>query len=546
MRAGEDLVEDVSATSTPYEPPHAPAHVHRAAAASAAPAAATTTRDDGAPADGAEDAAPSHHPSSDALVVDAGAAAPLPDAAPVDEPQDAEQAPSEGLFGPTNRAFTVGIVTVMTMFAFEGIGVATAMPVVARALDGLGSYAWAFNGYVVASLVAMVAAGEWCDRSGPRPALLVGVSLFGAGAVLSGLAWAMPVLVAGRLVQGLGGGMAIVAVYVVIGRQYADDVRPKAFALLAAAWVLPAIVGPVIAGFLTDHVSWRAVFLLVPVLVAPPMIVLAPRLARLGGSLGDSPPRRGRLRLALVAAAGLALLQEAGTRLGVVGLVLAVVGAALVIPALDRLLPRGALRFARGLPTVVMMRGLLAGTFFAGEAFVPLALQTVRGVSTAQAGLILTVGAVGWAVGSQAQGRLYGRVPRSALVQAGAVLSAVCMLTMPLAMLGSVPWWTAGISWFLGASGMGLCFGAIATLTLELSEPQDQGINSAALQVCDSVGSVLFIGIAGAIYAAAVAADAVTGWTFAEIWLVMGVVAAVGAFLATRIGRPTLVATTSR
>ncbi|MGD9955561.1 MAG: MFS transporter [Candidatus Nanopelagicales bacterium] len=551
MRAGEELVEDCSATATPYEPPHAPAHVRRAATVPASPspasggsaaATAAPTLDDtdattGEP--GADDtAAPASAPATTGGGTTSGPRDPAttePTSDPAEHP-----APSEGLFGPTNRAFTVGIVTVMTMFAFEGIGVATAMPVVARALDGLGSYAWAFNGYVVASLVAMVAAGEWCDRSGPRPALLVGVSLFGAGAVVSGLAWAMPVLVAGRLVQGLGGGMAIVAVYVVIGRQYADDIRPKAFALLAAAWVLPAIVGPVIAGFLTDHVSWRAVFLLVPVLVAPPMLVLAPRLARLGGALGEAQPRRGRLRLAVVAAAGLALLQEAGTRLGVVGLLLAVVGAALVVPSLDRLLPKGALRFARGLPTVVMMRGLLAGTFFAGEAFVPLALQTIRGVPTAQAGLILTVGAVGWAVGSQAQGRLYGRVPRAALVQAGAVLSAVCMLTMPFAMLGEVPWWTAGISWFLGASGMGLCFGAIATLTLELSEPQDQGVNSAALQVCDSVGSVLFIGIAGAIYAAAVAAGAVTGWTFAEIWLVMGAVAAIGAVLARRIGRPTL------
>lgn len=462
-----------------------------------------------------------------------------------DEPAAKDPGNADGLLGPTHRAFTVGIVTVMTMFAFEGIGVATAMPVVARALDGLGAYAWAFNGYVVASLVAMVAAGEWCDRSGPRSPLLVGVTLFGLGAVVAGLAWTMPVLVAGRLVQGLGGGMAIVAVYVVIGRQYPDDLRPRAFALLATAWVLPAIVGPVIAGFLTDNVSWRAVFLLVPVLVIPPMVVMAPRLARLGASLGGGEPRRGRLGLALMAAAGLTMLQEAGTRRGSVGLVLAVVGVALVVPALARLLPTGALRFARGLPTVVMMRGLLAGTFFAGEAFVPLALQTVRGVSTAQAGLVLTVGAVGWAVGSQGQGRLYGRVPRAVLVQAGAALGALCMLTVPLSMLPQLPWWTAGFSWFAGAVGMGLCFGSIATLTLELSEPQDQGTNSAALQVCDSVGSVLLIGAAGAIYAAAVASDSVTGWTFAEIWLGLGVIAAIGAVLAGRIGRPTLAISSS-
>jgi MFS family permease len=461
------------------------------------------------------------------------------------EPAQPDDGPPDSLFSPANRAFTAGIVAVITMFAFEGIGVATAMPRVAEALDGLGAYAWAFNGYVVASLVAMVVAGEWCDRAGPRPAMLWGVVVFAVGAVIAGLAWSMPVLVAGRLVQGLGGGMAIVAVYVIVGRAYADHLRPKAFALLATAWVVPAIVGPFIAGTLTDYVSWRAVFLLVPVLIVPPMLVLGPRLARLGGAHDDAVRRHGRVRLAVVAAAGLALLQQAGQVRGLAGLGLAVVGVLLVVPALSRLLPAGALRFARGLPTVVMMRGILAGCFFAGEAFVPLALQTVRGLSSAQAGLVLTIGALAWAVGSQLQGRLYGRVPRGMLVQTGAVLVAICMATMPLCLVPSVPVWTAALSWFVGACGMGLCFGAIATLTLELSEPQDQGANSAALQVCDSVGSVVLIGIAGTVYAAAEAAGTVGAATFTTIWIIMAAASATGAVLAARIGRPTLVGTAS-
>jgi MFS family permease len=428
----------------------------------------------------------------------------------------------------------------MTMFAFEGVGVATAMPVVARALDGLGSYAWAFNGYTVSSLVAMVVAGEWCDRSGPRSPLVAGVSLFGAGALVAGAAWSMPVLVAARVAQGLGGGLAIVAVYVVIGRAFPDRLRPKAFALLAASWVVPAIVGPVIAGFLTDYVSWRAVFWLAVAFVVPPLLLLVPRLGDFAGGLGDGPPRRGRVRLALVAALGLALLQEGGTRRGSAGLLLAVVGAALLLPSLRLLLPRGALRFARGLPTVVMMRGVLAGAFFAGEVFVPLALRTVRGVSTTQSGLTLTVGAVAWAVGSQAQGRLYGRVPRGRLVRVGAGMVAVCLATMPLSLLPGLPFWVAAFSWFVGAAGMGLCFGAIGTLTLELSEPADQGANVAALQVCDSVGAVVLVGVAGAIYATALEAGDVSAATFATIWLIMAGVAAAGAVLAGRIGRPTL------
>lgn len=444
------------------------------------------------------------------------------------------------MLSPPYRAVTIGIVAVMTMFAFEGIGVATAMPVVARALDGLGSYAWAFNGYVVTSLVGMVVAGEWCDRAGPRRPFITGVSLFGLGALLAGAAWSMPVLVGARVLQGLGGGIGIVTVYVIIGRAYPDALRPKVFALLSASWVLPAIIGPVIAGFLTDYVSWRAVFWLVVPFVIPPLLLMSPRLARLGGSLGDGPPRRGRVRLALVAALGLALLQQGGLLRGPQGIVMAAVGLALFFPALRLLLPAGSLRFARGLPTVVMMRGLYAGAFFAGEAFIPLALQTVKGVSTAQAGLTLTVGAVAWALGSTAQGRLYGRVPRGRLIQVGGFLVALCLATVPFSLLPSVPYGLAAVSWFVGALGMGLCFGAIATLTLELSEPEDQGANSAALQVCDSSGSVLFIGAAGTIYAAAVAAGTVSARTFTAIWWLMAVIAVTGALLASRIGRPTL------
>ncbi len=339
------------------------------------------------------------------------------------------------------------------------------------------------------------------------------------------LAWSMPVLVPARLVQGLGGGLAIVAVYVVIGRQYPDDLRPKAFALLAAAWVLPAIIGPVIAGFLTDHVSWRAVFLVVPVLVLPPMLVMAPRLARLGGSLGDgdTPPRRGRLRLALVAAAGLAMLQEAGTRLGVIGALLAVAG------------PRPRDPVARPAPAA-RRPPVRARPPHRGDDARPARRRVLRRRGVRPPGAADRARRLHRPGGSRAhrgRDRLGARLagPGPALrpgaaqqpwCRLGAVLVALCMLSMPLSMVASVPWWVGGISWLVGASGMGLCFGAIATLTLELSEPEDQGINSAALQVCDSVGSIVLVGVAGAIYAAAVAADSVTGWTFAAIWLLDG------------------------
>jgi len=432
------------------------------------------------------------------------------------------------------RAFTLGIVAVMTMFAFEGIGVATAMPSVAGALDGLNSYAWAFNGYLVSSLVAMVIAGEWNDRAGPRLPLMTGAILFGLGAVIAGSSVTMPMLVFARVIQGLGGGLAVVSVYVVLGRAYPDELRPRAFTLLSAAWVLPSIVGPFVAGFLTDHVTWRAVFWLV-IPFSFSVLLMSSRLGHLGGGSTEHPLRWNRLVFAFAAAGSLAVLQEAGSRRDVLGAALAVIGLLVLVPTLSRLLPDGALRFAHGLPTVVMMRGVLAGSFFAGEAFLPLAVHTVRGASTAEGGLLLTIGALGWTVGSQLQGRLYPRVQRRQLVQSGAALVAFCLCVLPVAMMSSVSFWVAALPWLVGALGMGMAFGAIGTLTLELSGPNDQGANSAALQVLDSTGSIVFIGIAGVIYGSALARGVVSGWTFTWIWWVMAAVALGGSIVSRRI-----------
>jgi MFS family permease len=445
----------------------------------------------------------------------------------------------------------------MTMFAFEGVGVATAMPVVAASLHGLDAYAWAFSGYVVASLVGMVLAGEWCDARGPRQPLLAGVALFGLGALICGAAWSMPALIGGRFVAGLGGGMGIVTTYVVLGRAFDSSLRPKAFALLSSAWVLPSIVGPFIAGALTQHVSWRAVFWLVLPFVVPPALLLAPRLGRLGGGsdhdldtgeVADRSYARRRLRLSLVAAAGLALMQEGGTRLGRAGIALAVAGAAVLVPSLRRLLPEGTWRLSRGLPSVVMMRGIMAGAFFAGETFVPLALQTLRGLSPAHAGLILTAGALGWAGGSVVQGRVHQRWGPVRLLRVGSSCCVVGLATLPLCLVPTLPPYVATLSWVVAAFGMGMAFGTLGNQTLLLSSPEEQGENSAALQMCDSVGSVLLVGFAGAVYSGALAAGTVGVATFDVIWTSMAVVMVVAVLASGRVvvrsgGRATITAT---
>src|SRR3712207_2144396 len=181
---------------------------------------------------------------------------------------------------PIYRRTTAGLLTLVTLIAFEAMAVGTAMPTAVTELDGLAWYAWPFSAYLVASVVGMVLGGEAGDRRGPRVALPLGVLTFAAGLLVAGVASHMAVLVAGRAVQGLGAGVLATLLYVIAGQAYDGPLRPRLFGAISAAWVLPALVGPLIAGIVTTSTSWRMVFLgLLPfVLVGLLLLVSASRL----------------------------------------------------------------------------------------------------------------------------------------------------------------------------------------------------------------------------------------------------------------------------
>ncbi len=159
-------------------------------------------------------------------------------------PADAPARP-ERIFGRKYRTLTFGVVAIITVIAFEFMGVVTAMPIAARDLGGLEWYAWAFTAFSVTSLYSMVVGGEWADRFGPVRPIIVGASLFGLGLLIAGTAEGMPQFLLGRAVQGLGSGGTLVAMYVVIGKGYPEEIRPRVFTALSGAWVVPGILGPV-------------------------------------------------------------------------------------------------------------------------------------------------------------------------------------------------------------------------------------------------------------------------------------------------------------
>src|SRR3954453_23473753 len=184
---------------------------------------------------------------------------------------------SARLLDRAHRLTTSGLVLLVTFIAFEAMAVGTAMPTAVAQLHGLAWYAWPFSAFLVAQVVGMVVGGDLGDRRGARVALPWGVAAFASGLLTAGLAGDMAVFVAGRAVQGLGGGVISVVLYVVAGSAYEPALRPRLVGAIRAAWVLPALVGPVIAGLLATPASWRWVFLgLLPLIPASLGLVVPP------------------------------------------------------------------------------------------------------------------------------------------------------------------------------------------------------------------------------------------------------------------------------
>lgn len=402
------------------------------------------------------------------------------------------------LWAPERRATTAGILLLVTFEAFEALSVSTALPTIVRELHGQSWYSWPFTVFLAASAVATAISGRVCDRRGPVRALIAGPVLFLLGLAVAGIADNMGVLLVGRALQGFGAGVQIVALYVVIALVYPERDRPVVFGALSAAWVVPALIGPTVAGLVTQYLSWRWVFLGLIPLVLFASALLLPVIRQLRGAHPAEPtaPRPGLVLAACLAAVGLGGITWAGQHPSPTAVVVGPVALALLVPAVRTVLPRGTLTARPGIPLLVLSRGLLSAVFFGAEAFLPLTLTAVHGFTPALAGLPLTVAAGGWFTGAHWQGR-HTEVPRTALIRVGLLLIAASVGCLALVGLPQVWGWFALPLWVVAGLGMGLALTSASVRVLELSPVAERGANSAAAQLADLFAQVLSIGVGG-------------------------------------------------
>jgi len=396
------------------------------------------------------------------------------------------------LLSPTYAAITIGMFALSVVVAFEALAVTTVMPTVAKDLDGLDLFALAFAAPLASGVVGMVAAGTWSDRRGPVAPLVAALAFFSVGLVVCGTAPSMEVLVAGRVLQGLGGGALAVVLYVLVGKVFPSELQAALFASFAAAWVLPALFGPALAAYIAHALGWRWVFLIAVALTAASASLVAPSLRRLAPHQPGAPAPRSRLVWAVVAAVAVLAIDR-----------IAVVAVVVVVVALAKLLPAGSLLARRGLPAVVAARGLMSASFFCAQAYIVFVLEENWDLSPGIAGLVLSFVGIVWAAGSQVSARVGDRVSDSAAMVWGNTLLLVGMASLAGTIWADLHPAVAMAAFVVAAAGMGFGYPRTGVAMLTASSDSDRGFNSSALAMADSLGSALTLSLAGVVYAAA-------------------------------------------
>lgn len=427
----------------------------------------------------------------------------------------------------------VGIVALVTLAAFENRAVMTILPTVVRELDGWGLFGASTGVTLVTFTIAMAWSGGWTDRRGPAPALLTGLAAFAVAQVVSGLAPTMGVFVLGRAVSGAAEALIDTALMVLVAQALPDALRAKVFASFAAAWILPSLLGPSLAGGIDALAGWRAVF--IAPLVVVPLALVPIRTALRRTHPGTTSPEddaaghRRRVAASLLLAGGLAvttfsapLLEKRSTQ--VLGAAAIAAGVVVVLVAADRALPAGVARLVRGVPSIIALRLLVSAAFTGIGGVLPLMLVQTRGVSTAVAGVSLTVTGVMWAFGSWGNSTAWAQArPAADRLRVGGALIAAGSLGPVLLALDAVGLVPGMLGWAAAATGMGIVSPTVSTEILAQSAASEHGRVSAAQGLATSTGVALTTALSGGVVA--LRAETMDGPAFALLMAVGGVIA---------------------
>lgn len=423
------------------------------------------------------------------------------------QPADAPHAalpPDEGrwsdLLQPRYFATTSMLCIGVALYAFNGFLVTTSLPSAVTEFGGAALISWALTLYLAASIVAGASAALLKQALGSRVTLIVAGMIFLAGTLIAGFATNMGTVLVGRVLQGIGEGIVAAVCYALIPEMFPSNLIAKVFGAEAGVWAAAAFGAPLLAGWLTETISWRAAFLVnVPMILGFMLLalVIAPRAK--AAPLKFTLPG---LRLALLSIGLMAILVAGISAPRLAAALVALTGLALAATVLldrratDSILPSTAfsLRSSLGLSLWVVLL-MPVGQATSG-VYLVYGLQHVWGLSPTWAGALSALMAVSWSstailVANLRRQRhtdmLVWLGPLSHIVGLAALFSAFAFDNLAVVVLAQV---------IIGAA-FGMSWAFVSKLAMETSSAHERDKTSALLPTLQSAGFALGGGLAG-------------------------------------------------
>jgi len=413
--------------------------------------------------------------------------------------------------------------------------VTTVLPSVVHEIGGLDWYAWNTTLFMVTSIIGASFSVRVLAALGPRGAYLSALLAFAVGSAICAMASSMPMMLTGRSVQGLGGGLLAALSYALIRVVFAAPLWPRAIALVSGMWGISTLCGPAVGGLFAQTGHWRwAFWTLLPIALAqsalvavqlrPQNLVVVPR----DTSIPPVPLQQiillsiSVLAIAAGSLSPVLLWQTTGVGAGLL------LGAATIFcerrASINMLPKRGTVISTPLGAAYASIALLLIGVMT--EIFVPYFLQTLHGHNPLTAGYLTAAMAAGWSLGSLLFSG-HGNIGAARLLRAGPALCTVSLLVLaallPYKLGLSANWHMALTALALTGAGAGVGIGwpHLVTRVLTVAPPGEESTASAAITTVQLYGMAIGAAIAGLVVNAAgiTAPGGAAGAQSAAVWL---------------------------
>ncbi|TKT80292.1 MFS transporter [Aquamicrobium sp. LC103] len=429
-----------------------------------------------------------------------------------------------------NAIYALTLAGGVTLYAVNMYIATTVMPSVVIDIGGLDFYAWATTLFVVGSILGAALAAKLMKTAGPRGAYIAATLLFAAGTLVCSLAINMPVMLAGRAIQGLGGGFLYALAYGLTRLVLPERLWGRTIGLISAMFGIATLIGPAVGGVFAEYGQWRAAFWFLLPFTAMFAILAFATLPR---SSSDRNEKSAVPLLQLVMLTGAVVSVSAGSLslnaawkiAGLVGgLALIALIAAVDTRAKARLLPRRSFSVATPLGALYLMIALLM-LAMQPEIFVPYLLQNLHAQSPLWAGYLAALMSIGWTAASLLSAR-WQDDGGDRLVVAGPVLTlaGLALLAAFIPVEGNGEWTLLApicLGLILVGFGIGLAWPSLVTRIYRSAPATEQDLAAGGMTTVQLFAIAFGTACAGMVANFAGIADpgGVVGASSAALWL---------------------------